>query len=198
LSALICLRLTRSSGRKRSVVMTAPSRQERPSRAAVGHLDELHRAAAEVERHAVAERRAVDRGQVAVAGLLLAREHLDLHPGPLARRLQELLAVGRLADRRGRQRADLAHAGGAAEVREQLDRLQRALHRLRPQLAGVLLPLADAHRLVDLVGALPPPPRLVRRHPGEDHQPEGVRAEVDDGEAPRHLWPQPVSISSTR
>ena len=105
-SALICLPFARSPGRKRSVMRTAPSGHERAS---VGEpaLDarELHRAAAEVERDAVGQRRRVDRRQVAVARLLLAREHLDLEARCARARLQELALVGGVADRRGRDRA---------------------------------------------------------------------------------------------
>src|SRR5207248_9391008 len=59
-----------------------------------------------------------------------------------------------------------------------VDRLERALHRGRLQRARGVEPLAEAHALVDLVGALPP----VAGHPREDHQAEGVGAEVDDRE----------------
>ena len=70
-----------SSGRKRSVIRTAPSGQELElARVARGDADELHRAAAEVERDPVGQRRRVDRGQVAVARLLLARQHAHPHP----------------------------------------------------------------------------------------------------------------------
>jgi hypothetical protein len=67
-------------------------------------------------------------------------------------------------------------------VGEQLDRLQRSLHRLGLQLAGRVEPGADAHRLVDLVGAAPPAVAAVLA-PREDDQAERVRPEVDDRQA---------------
>ena len=162
-------------------------RAERPrahvQRLAPPHLAELQRAAAEVERHAVVERRRVDRRQVAVARLVLGREHLDLEPRALARRRQEVLLVGRVADRRGGDRAHVVDPGGAAEVGEQLDRLQRALHRLRLQLARRVEPRAHAHRLVDLVGPAPPAVAAVLA-PREHDQAERVRPEVDHRQAP--------------
>ena len=162
-------------------------RAERPrahvQRLAPSHLAELQRAAAEVERDAVVERRRVDRREIAVARLLLGREHLDLETRALARRRQEVLLVGRVADRRGGDRAHVVDPGGAAEVREQLDRLQRALHRLRLQLARRVEPRAHAHRLVDLVGPAPPAVAAVLA-PREHDQAERVRPEVDHRQAP--------------
>ncbi len=162
-------------------------RAERPrahvQRLALPHVAELQRAAAEVERDAVVERRRVDRREVAVARLLLRREHLDLETRALARRLQEVLLVGRVADRRGGDRAHVVDPGGAAEVGEQLDRLERALHRLRLQLARRVEPGADAHRLVDLVGPAPPAVAAVLA-PREHDQAERVRPEVDHRQAP--------------
>ncbi len=80
--------------------------------------------------------------------------------------------------RRGRRiRGLVQEARCPAEMVEHVERRQRSLDRLLPQPAGGRHPFADAHRLVDLVGALPPP---VRR--GEHHEPERVRAEVDHGE----------------
>ena len=65
---------------------------ERPrahvERLAVLDAGELHRAAAEVERHAVGQRRRVDRRQVAVEGLLLGGQdlHVERAPGAGTRR----------------------------------------------------------------------------------------------------------------
>ena len=87
-SALSCLRLTLVAGQE---ALGHAHRAERPrahvARLAVVDVGELHRAAAEVERDAVGERGRVDRGEVAVARLLLGREHLDLEPRALARGL---------------------------------------------------------------------------------------------------------------
>jgi hypothetical protein len=151
-----------------------------PPRAGVHRLAvldprELHRSAAEVEHDALRERGRVDRGQVAVVRLGPAREHLDLEARPLAREREELGLVGRVADRRRRDRADLLDSRRSAEVRVQLERLERALHRLGLQRARRLQAFADAHGLVDLVRALPP-----RVGGCEDHQPERVRPAVDD------------------
>src|SRR5918998_527001 len=166
----------------RQEALRHPHRAQRP-RSEVGrqpplHARELHRAAAEVERDAVGQRGRVDGGQVAVARLLLAREHPGLESRPRARRLEELLPVGRLPDRRRRHRADLLDAGRAAEVGVQLQRLQRALHRRGLEGPRGIQALADAHGLVDLVRAAPP--RVL--DPGEHHEAERVRPQVDDGE----------------
>ena len=201
-SALICLPFVLSPGRKRSVMRTAPSGHERKSLASrLSTRHELHRATAEVERDAVGQRRRVDRRQVAVARLLLAREHAHLEAGPLARGVQEPALVGGVADRGGRDRLDVLDAGRAAEVRVELERLQRALHRLVGERAVLVLAGGDPHRLVDLVRA--PPPRaagLVRLGVAEHDEPERVRPEVDDRELrrPAHPRGQLVSISSMR
>jgi hypothetical protein len=162
-------------------------RAERPragvARGAVLDGGQLQRAAAEVERDAVRERRRVDRREIAVAGLLLGREHLDLEPRALARLAQEVLAVGGVADRRGGDRANVGDLGGTAEVGEQLDRLEGALHRRGLQLAGGVEAGADTHRLVDLVRPAPPAVAAALA-PGEDDQAERVRPKVDDGQAP--------------
>jgi len=94
--------------------------------------------------------------------------------------LEELRGVRGVADGRRRDGDHIAgiDAAGRAEVGEDLHRRLRAPH------AGLAEParrdeaLADAHRLGDLVRALPPP---VAR--GEDDEAERVRPEVDDGEA---------------
>ena len=137
-------------------------------------MRELQRAAAEIEHAAVAQRRRVDRGEVAVVGFLLGREHPHRQLG--AR--DELVAVGRVADRAGGDRLDLVDPGRPTEVREDLDSGEAAAHRLGAQLPRGGQALADAHALVDLVGAAPPPlPR------GEDHEAEGVGSEIGDGDA---------------
>ena len=169
----------------REEVLRGDDRAEPPRprlhRVAVADQRELHRAAADVERQSVGERGRVDGGEVAVAGLLLAGEDLDVEAGALLRGAHELGPVARLPDRGGGERADVLDPRRSAEVREELDRLQRALHRLGLQRPALLLPFADAHGLVDLVRALPP-----LRGVGEDDQAEAVRAEVDDGEPALH------------
>ncbi len=159
---------------------------ERPrSRAALqppGHADQLHRAAAEVEHAAVGERRRVDRRQVAVARLLLAAEHAHVEGEALARPLEELRCVLGVADRARRHGVDLrcGEAARVAEVREHVERRERAFDRLLPQATGGHEALPDPHRLIDLVGA--PPPAFARL---ENDEPKRVRAEVD------HRQPRP-------
>ena len=133
--------------------------------------------AAEVEHGAVGERRRVDGREVAERRLLLAAEDLDLEAGPLTDRVEEVLLVGGVADRARRDGSDVACAdpAGGAEVGEHLGGLEPALHRLAAQLAGGVQALADAHREVDLVRALPP-----AGGGREHHKPKRVRAQVDD------------------
>ena len=60
------------SDRNDSVIRTAPTGKEtKPRSLAVLDLDQLHAAAADVEHDAVGQRRAVDRGDIAVMGLAL-------------------------------------------------------------------------------------------------------------------------------
>ena len=80
-SALTCLGEVFLPSRKRSVMRTAPIRHERARSPAGPRRGELHRAAADVERQPVGQRRRVHGGEVAVAGLLLALQHVDLEPG---------------------------------------------------------------------------------------------------------------------
>jgi len=143
---------------------------------AADDLDELQRAAAEVQHGAVGERRGVDGGEVAVAGLLLAGEHAHVELRQRFHAREELRLVGGVADRARRDRLDVGDLEPArgAKVGEHLDRLQRPLHRLAPELTGRAEALRDPHRLVDLVGALPP--SVGGR---EDDQAKRVRAQVD-------------------
>jgi hypothetical protein len=160
-----------------------PHRADRPR---VGLLEpapleahDLHAAAADVHPEAVAERGRVGDREVAVARLLLGRDHPHRQRGALGDRLEQLVAVGRVADRAGGDRLDLLDARRVAEVVEHLGGAQRPLHRLAPQLAVVPDPLADPDRLPDLVGVLPPAARLV----AVDDEAERVRSEVGDGES---------------
>ena len=154
------------------------------ARVAADDVDELHRAAADVEHDPVGERRRVDRRQVAVARLLLAAEHAHAQAAGRLGALEEGRGVRRVADGGRRDREDVVglDAAGRAEVGEDLHRRLRARHPGLAQLAGGRQALADAHRLVDLVGALPP---AVGR--GEDDQAERVRPEVGDGDVLGHV-----------
>ena len=150
-----------------------------PAGMAAVDLDELQRAAAEVEHDAVGERRRVDRREVAVVGLLLAWP-ARAPRRPVSRstrsRNSAWLEASRIALVATGDDVLRADPGRVAEVREDLGRLERALHRLGPELAGRLEPLADADGEVDLVGALPP--AVGGR---EDDEAKGVGPEVDDG-----------------
>ena len=148
-----------------------------PAGMAAEDLDELQRAAAEIEHGAVRERRRVDGREVAEVRLLIAAENANAQAGLVAHAVEEDLLVRRVADRARRDGLDalLADRGGSAEMREHLGHLERALHRLDAELAAGVEPLADADRLVDLVGAFPP--AVSGR---EDDEPKRVRAHVDD------------------
>jgi hypothetical protein len=103
-----------------------PHRAQRPglqlARVPRGHADQLHRAAAEVEHRAVGQGGGVDRGQVAHPRLLLLAQDADRERG--AR--EEVVRVGRVADRRCRDRVDLGDPERLAEVREDLGGRQPA------------------------------------------------------------------------
>ena len=141
-----------------------PERRD-PARVSVVDLDQLHAAAAEVEHDAVGERGRVDRRDVAEASLVLRRQRLDRQPGRGLRLLEELLAVGRLADRAGGDDVDVVGRDpvGAAEALEHGERLHPAGDRRFAELPGGAEAGADPDRLIELVGALPPGARGSRR-----------------------------------
>jgi len=117
----------------------------------------------------------------AVTGLLLAADHARVEPGRALDVGEQLLAVRRVADRAGRERLDLFHAGRAQEGREDGGGVQRQLDPIGTQhaLGAGLLAEArgDPDRLADLVHEAPPGgPGLVAEH---DKAPR-VRAHVDD------------------
>ncbi len=149
----------------------------------VGDSHQLQRAAAEVQHTAIHQGRGVDRRQIPIARLLLAAEHADRQARALVRKRQEVSGVLGVANRAGGEGVHgvTAEARRPAEVVEHIERGQRAAHRLLPQSARRGEALADAHRLVDLVGA---PPPSIPRH--EHDEPEGVGAEVDHGQAFAH------------
>ncbi len=160
---------------------TVPSRHEPDSCASrPWHAHELHRASAEVQHATVVQRRRVRRREIAIARLLLAVEHPDRQSRALARSRQEALRVVGFADRARRHRVDRSPVQAAclAEVSENVERLQRARHRRVAEAAGLLEPLADAHRLIDLVRSLPP-----ALAGGEHDEPKGARAEIDHRQA---------------
>ena len=205
---LDCLALAGSSpGRKRSVMRTAPSRQE-PSSLRRAALDARRAAAAaaEVEHGAVAQRRRVDRGEVAVARLLLAREHPDLEARAL-RAARGTPRGCRVADRAGRDRV----ARPSSPVARQKWAKTRASRARAPSRSSPSAPVssiarADAHRLVDLVGALPPAASrrlggVTRRRPGGTSWSRGRRRRAASPRVvARPRRPQPVgrSMSSIR
>jgi hypothetical protein len=113
-----------------------------------------NRAAADVERDSVGECGRVDGGEIAVARLLL-RESTWMSRPARSRARDEILAVRGLADRDVATRRT-RDAGGAAEVRETARSSPARAPSARAAAAAGLLTLADPHRLVDLVRALPP------------------------------------------
>ena len=141
--------------------------------------DELQAAAAELHHRAVGQRRGVDRGDVAVAGLGLGAQHLDLQPRALPRGA----AAGRPGWRhRGsrwwpRRRCPPVRARAPGRS-GRTPRASPARARSRPAESTPVAaePLADPDRLVELVGPLPP--RAGQE--GEDDQPPRVRPEIDD------------------
>ena len=154
-----------------------PERRD-PARVAVTDLDQLEAAATEVEHHAVGEHRRVDRRHVAEVGLVPRRQRLDRQPGRSLGLFAELLAVGGLADRAGRDHVDVLgrdQAVGAAEALEYGQRLHPTRDRRFTELPRGAEAGTDSDRLIELVGALPPRARSV----GEDDQAPRVRAEID-------------------
>ena len=136
--------------RKRSVMRTAPRGHE-PGFALEPAVDahELQRAAAEVEHAAVGERRRVDRGQVAVARLLLAAEHADRQAGPRAGTGEEGRRVAGVANRARRDAVHGAPRRGRWPGRNGRTRRwwPAPLDRLLSELAARREPLADPHGL---------------------------------------------------
>ena len=80
-----------------------------------GEPEDLDAAAADVEAEAVVDRGGVGDREPAVAGLLAAADHARVEPGPLADGGEQVLAVGRVADRAGGDCLDGVDAGRAAE-----------------------------------------------------------------------------------
>ncbi len=153
------------------------AREGAPELAAID-LRDLDAPAPEVEDVAVAERRAVDRAEVAVPGLLLGRERPDGEGAVGREGLEHLVGVCRVAHRAGGDRRHVVDAGGLAEggvephgVGGPLDGLGGEALRARPG--------GEPHDRSDLVHQLERPARPV----AEDHQPEGVGAHVDDRQA---------------
>ena len=132
-SSRICLGLAGPSpARKRSVMRTAPRRQESSSRewrptTCTSCIEPPPMSSID----AVGQRRRVDRRQVAVARLLLAAEHAHAQA---AGRLGALEELRRSSTRRGSREVATASdvvgldAAGRAEVGEDLDRRLRARH----------------------------------------------------------------------
>jgi hypothetical protein len=146
------------------------------ARGSIEHAYQLQRSTAEIQYAPVVQRRRVDRGQIAIASLLLAAQDANRQARMFARLRQEVGGILGIADRARRERIHgvAAESRRAAEVIEHIQRGERAAHRLLPQPARRGEALADTHRLVDLVGS--PPPAL----PGHEHdEPERVRAQVD-------------------
>ena len=101
---LLGLRRSPSAGSARSCARRRAARSRRRRASRPSTRVSCMRAAAEVERDAVGQRGRVDRGQVAVAGLLLAASTRTSSPVALAGRARGTPLVGRVADRRRRHR----------------------------------------------------------------------------------------------
>ena len=179
-SALICFALVFSPSRKASLTRTAPRGTDTASssrRSAIRMICTLPPPMS-IPKPSVEGERVGDR-EVAVARLLGAADHAHVEARPLADRVEQLVAVGRVADRAGGDRVDVLHPRRPQERREHRGGVNRAVHRLGLKHALLAHPRAYARALADLVGEAPPAPRLVL----EDDEPERVRAHVDDGYA---------------
>ena len=162
---------------------------ERPRREALrlaaGHRRELQAAAPEVEHDAVGERRRVDGGHVAQPRLLLGGEHADREAGALLGDGQQVGAVGGVADRAGGDGVDRSgrHPARGEVAPEHLERLEPSGDGVGLQRARGAQALGDPHRLLQLADPAPGG----AGHVGEDDEPPGVGAEVDDRRHPLAL-----------
>jgi uncharacterized RDD family membrane protein YckC len=146
----------------------------------VGQAHRLDAPAADVQPEAVRDRGRVGDREPAVAGLLATADHARSEAGVPADGVEQLVAVGGVADGAGRDRLDLIDPGGAAERVEDGGRVERAVDALRLQDALLAHPRAHAHRLADLVHRAPPGGAgLV----AVDDQTPRVRAQVGHGDA---------------
>ena len=146
---------------------SAPGVERR--REAVAHAHELQRAAAEVEHGAVAQRRRVDRREVAVARLLLAREDADRQaaaPRAPARGSRREFVASRIALVATTSISAALRPAASQKCAKTSIVAHRARHALLAERAGLVDARADPHRLVDLVGALPPAAELAGRPRG--------------------------------
>ena len=154
-----------------------------------------------MSRTAPSQVRRVHRREVAAAPPPRAREHADretlARAGPGTRPSSS--PRGWRSSRR--RRSSSPSSSGAGEVGEHLDRRARAHHALLAERARLVHAGADAHRLVDLVRALPPAAearragRMNRRRPGgrswtRGRRPRGGRQGTFD-----ELDPVPVRIA---
>ena len=175
------LHLLRTRLLVRQEALAHPHRAERPGlrlhELPVLDPQPLDAAAADVEPEAVLDRRGVDHGQPAVAGLLRSADHAGLEAGGAADLVEQVAAVGGVADRAGCHRHHLLHPGRLAEGREDGGGVECAVHAVGTERARLTHPGADPDRLADLVYEAPPGRSgLVSEH----HEAPGVRPHVDD------------------
>ena len=138
---------------------------------------DLGAAAADVEGVAVAHRQVVHGAVEPQHRLVVAVDRLQRDPEAVSP-VEQLLAVGGVANRRGRHRDHLGRARALGDRDEVAQRLERALDRLGPEPVAVAQLARQAQgraRVLDHVEV------LALAEPEHDHAPR-VRADVDDGE----------------
>jgi len=154
---------------------------DRADRLAQGALErttrdaaDLNAPAADVDEQPVLEGGAVHDPEVAEVGLLLRRQYPDLH-ALLGERREHCRLIRGLAHSARRRHHDLVDAGRAAERGVSVDRRGSAQDGLGLQLT-VVHAGREPDRFPDLVGQGESTPRTRPEH----HEPEAVRAEIDD------------------
>jgi len=119
--------------------------------ASVYDSHDLHAAAAHVDAKAIAQRQRVSDRQVAIPSLFGAADHPHPQPRALFDCLEEIVAVGGVANRAGGHGVHVLHAGGSQERREDGGCVQSSVHRLFLENACVTHSRAYASGLPDLV-----------------------------------------------
>ena len=142
----------------------------------VDHLDHLEAAAAHVAHETGRPVEAGDHAQPRITGLLAAAQHADGEPGLLRDLGCQGRPVARPAHGLGRQHVDargLHRRGHGLEPAHRLDRAPRPFGR---KLAGLVQPFRQPAQGLLVEARERCPAQLV-----VDHEPDRVRADVDDG-----------------